>query len=192
MIDTFDSFLPLSQMRRLLLQMEPIPLQQVWIEYFPHLFDYFTFINRCMGRSCPCRFRTSPWRHCTGPQCSIQWDTSPASRHLAFLSYVRTRSVSGMFIRWTDAILLTSSQVWSDFSLEQLTPSYFSISKRTNASTKANWVDHAGHGTRAAGLGYIGGATGGGVVFGMRGTSFLMWFSDILLRVTSRLLARCS
>lgn len=58
--------------------------------------------------------------------------------------------------------------VWSDFSLEQLTPSYFSITKRTNASTKANWVDHAGHGTRAAGLGYVGGATNGGVVFGLR------------------------
>ncbi|KAF5349243.1 hypothetical protein D9756_009419 [Leucocoprinus leucothites] len=58
--------------------------------------------------------------------------------------------------------------VWSDFSLDQLSPSYFTISKRTNASTKANWVDHAGHGTRAAGLGYVGGAKNGGVVFGLR------------------------
>ncbi|KAF7761871.1 CAZyme family PL26 [Agaricus bisporus var. burnettii] len=57
---------------------------------------------------------------------------------------------------------------WSDYSLDQLSPSYFSISKRTNASTKANWVSHAGHGTRAAGLGYVGGATNGGVVFGLR------------------------
>ncbi|KXN82742.1 hypothetical protein AN958_02181 [Leucoagaricus sp. SymC.cos] len=63
---------------------------------------------------------------------------------------------------------LNDLAVWSDYSLDQLSPSYFSIRKRTNASTKANWVDHAGHGTRAAGLGYVGGATNGGVVFGLR------------------------
>ncbi|KAF9444924.1 hypothetical protein P691DRAFT_777927 [Macrolepiota fuliginosa MF-IS2] len=63
---------------------------------------------------------------------------------------------------------LNDLAAWSDYSLNQLSPSYFSISKRTNASTKANWVDHAGHGTRAAGLGYVGGAVGGGVVFGLR------------------------
>jgi hypothetical protein len=67
-------------------------------------------------------------------------------------------------------------QVWSDFSLDQLSPSYYSISKRTNASTKVNWVDHAGHGTRAAGLGYIGGATNGGIVFGLKGKSFAVHF----------------
>ncbi|KAF9256383.1 hypothetical protein L218DRAFT_217472 [Marasmius fiardii PR-910] len=58
--------------------------------------------------------------------------------------------------------------VWSDFTLDQLSSSNFSIAKRTNAGSKASFVPHAGFGTRAAGLGYVGRATGGGVVFGLK------------------------
>ncbi|KAG7086782.1 hypothetical protein E1B28_002711 [Marasmius oreades] len=58
--------------------------------------------------------------------------------------------------------------VWSDYTLDQLSSSNFSISKRTNAGSKASFIPHAGFGKRAAGLGYVGGATGGGVVFGLK------------------------
>ncbi|KAJ7582933.1 hypothetical protein C8J56DRAFT_1028850 [Mycena floridula] len=58
--------------------------------------------------------------------------------------------------------------VWSDFTLDQLTASNFTIAKRTNAGQSASFVNHAGFGTTAAGVGYLGGATNGGVVFGMR------------------------
>ncbi|KAI0030551.1 hypothetical protein K488DRAFT_79570 [Vararia minispora EC-137] len=57
--------------------------------------------------------------------------------------------------------------IWSDFTLDQLSAGRFGIVKRTNAGRKASFLD-AGFGTRAAGAGYVGGATGGGVSFGLR------------------------
>ncbi|KAL0579652.1 hypothetical protein V5O48_002348 [Marasmius crinis-equi] len=58
--------------------------------------------------------------------------------------------------------------VWSDYTLDQLSPAHFTVAKRTNAGSKASFIPHAGFGTRAAGLGYVGGATAGGVVFGLK------------------------
>ncbi|TFK41764.1 hypothetical protein BDQ12DRAFT_678450 [Crucibulum laeve] len=58
--------------------------------------------------------------------------------------------------------------VWSDYALDQLSSEYFNIRKRTNAGTNASWLDHAGFGKRASGLGYVGGANGGGVIFGLK------------------------
>ncbi|CAL1711031.1 unnamed protein product [Somion occarium] len=58
--------------------------------------------------------------------------------------------------------------IWAEFTLDQLSSERFTISKRTDASRKASFLTNAGFGTRAAGLGYIGGAKNGGVVFAMR------------------------
>uniref|UniRef100_A0A0W0G8G6 Uncharacterized protein n=1 Tax=Moniliophthora roreri TaxID=221103 RepID=A0A0W0G8G6_MONRR len=57
---------------------------------------------------------------------------------------------------------------WSDFTLDQLSPAHFTIAKRTKAGKDASFIPHAGFGARAAGVGYVGGATGGGVVFGLK------------------------
>lgn len=61
--------------------------------------------------------------------------------------------------------------IWSDFTLDQLSPANFAIKKRSNAGKAAAFIDHAGHGTRASGAGYLGGAKNGGVVFGLKGLS---------------------
>ncbi|MBC7785849.1 MAG: Tat pathway signal sequence domain protein [Burkholderiales bacterium] len=53
---------------------------------------------------------------------------------------------------------------WGDFTLSQLSANGFSIRKRTKSGHA--WIP-AGSGKRAAGVGYIGGVTGG-VAFGMR------------------------
>ncbi|KAG6864674.1 hypothetical protein C0991_007949 [Blastosporella zonata] len=58
--------------------------------------------------------------------------------------------------------------VWSDFTLDQLSSEHFTIAKRTNAGRAATFIPHAGSGTRASGLGCVGGATGGSVVFGLQ------------------------
>ncbi|KAG9218199.1 hypothetical protein CCMSSC00406_0005880 [Pleurotus cornucopiae] len=58
--------------------------------------------------------------------------------------------------------------VWSDYTLDQLRPNDFTVAKRSNAGRAASWLGNAGHGTRAAGVGYVGGAQGGGVVFGLK------------------------
>ncbi|KAF8985789.1 hypothetical protein BDQ17DRAFT_1415302 [Cyathus striatus] len=58
--------------------------------------------------------------------------------------------------------------VWNDFSLAQLHHSAFTILKRSTGGSASSWIDHAGFGERAAGVGYVGGATGGGVVFGVK------------------------
>jgi hypothetical protein len=55
---------------------------------------------------------------------------------------------------------------WNDYSLFQPTADSFEIRKRTS-SDGVCWLN-AIYGRRAAGLGYIGGATGGGVAFGAR------------------------
>ncbi|KAG6836159.1 hypothetical protein H0H93_010750 [Arthromyces matolae] len=57
--------------------------------------------------------------------------------------------------------------VWSDYTLDQLSSEYFTIAKRTNAGRAASFIPHAGFGTRASGVGCVGGATGGSVVFGL-------------------------
>ncbi|MDF9827597.1 hypothetical protein M2447_001695 [Ereboglobus sp. PH5-10] len=54
---------------------------------------------------------------------------------------------------------------WGDSTLTQLSANGFAIRKRTKAGHA--WVD-VDQGTRASGTGYIGGAKGGGVVFGLR------------------------
>jgi len=59
--------------------------------------------------------------------------------------------------------------VWSDFSLDQLSSTRYDIKKRSNAGEKAGWLKGGGHGTKAGGVGYVGGANGGGVVFGLKG-----------------------
>ncbi|KAF8641797.1 hypothetical protein AX16_009778 [Volvariella volvacea WC 439] len=58
--------------------------------------------------------------------------------------------------------------IWSDFTLDQLSPTRFTISKRSNAGRNAAFLNNAGFGTKAAGLGYIGGATGGGIAFALK------------------------
>ncbi|KAG6816481.1 hypothetical protein H0H87_005686 [Tephrocybe sp. NHM501043] len=58
--------------------------------------------------------------------------------------------------------------VWSDFTLDQLSSEYFTVAKRSNAGRAATFLPHAGSGTRASGLGCVGGATGGSVVFGLQ------------------------
>jgi hypothetical protein len=54
---------------------------------------------------------------------------------------------------------------WGDFTLSHMSSDSFSIRKRTKDGQC--WIT-ADHGDRAAGVGYIGGANGGGVAFGMR------------------------
>ncbi len=54
---------------------------------------------------------------------------------------------------------------WGDYTLAQLSPDSFAIRKRTKPGHA--WVP-AAHGGRAPGVGFIGGATGGGVAFGLR------------------------
>ena len=54
---------------------------------------------------------------------------------------------------------------WGDFTLTQLTSDGFQIKKRTKAG--CGWIA-AGAGQRSGGSGYVGGATGGGVSFGVR------------------------
>lgn len=58
--------------------------------------------------------------------------------------------------------------IWSDFTLDQLDASNFTISKRTNAGSKASFLTNGGFGTTAAGVGYVGGASGGGVIFALQ------------------------
>lgn len=69
---------------------------------------------------------------------------------------------------WPATILagIASLPIWNDFTLVQLDADHFDIWKRT--SNKSSWLKHAGHGARANGTGYIGGAKGGGVLFGLR------------------------
>ncbi|QRV78526.1 hypothetical protein RhiJN_06541 [Ceratobasidium sp. AG-Ba] len=69
---------------------------------------------------------------------------------------------------WPATVLpyLASLAAWNDYTLLQLSPDHFDIWKRT--SDKSSWLKHAGHGVRANGTGYIGGAKGGGVLFGLR------------------------
>jgi hypothetical protein len=54
---------------------------------------------------------------------------------------------------------------WGDYRLSQLSADGFQIDKRTKAGH--TWI-RAAAGQRAPGLGYIGGATGGGIAFGLR------------------------
>lgn len=61
---------------------------------------------------------------------------------------------------------LDTLPVWNDFTLRQLDPDSFTIWKRINGD--GSWLKKAGHGTRASGVGYIGGATGGGIQFSQR------------------------
>jgi hypothetical protein len=63
------------------------------------------------------------------------------------------------------ADLLHLVPTWGDVSLSQLSSDSFRIRKRTQAG--CGWVD-AAWGRRAPGLGYVGGATGGGIAFGLR------------------------
>ncbi|GLB38916.1 hypothetical protein LshimejAT787_0600780 [Lyophyllum shimeji] len=58
--------------------------------------------------------------------------------------------------------------VWSDFTLDQLSSEHYTIAKRTNAGRSASFLENSGFGTRASGLGCVGGATGGSVVFGLK------------------------
>ncbi|MFI6762422.1 hypothetical protein ACIBF5_25130 [Micromonospora sp. NPDC050417] len=55
--------------------------------------------------------------------------------------------------------------IWNDYKLVQASPDAFHIAKRTGAHS--TWLDHAGHGKRAAGLGYVGGVSGG-IAFGLK------------------------
>jgi hypothetical protein len=54
---------------------------------------------------------------------------------------------------------------WNDYTLTQLSPDAFGIRKRTKPGHA--WIS-AAHGGRSSGTGFIGGATGGGIAFGMR------------------------
>ncbi|MDR0353333.1 MAG: Tat pathway signal sequence domain protein [Opitutaceae bacterium] len=54
---------------------------------------------------------------------------------------------------------------WGDYTLAQLAANAFTIRKRTQPGH--GWID-VDQGRRAPGTGYIGGATGGGVAFGLR------------------------
>jgi hypothetical protein len=57
--------------------------------------------------------------------------------------------------------------LWSDWRLDQLSADRFSVKKRTDKGSKVVWLN-AGHGERASGVGYVGGATKGGVGWGLR------------------------
>lgn len=61
--------------------------------------------------------------------------------------------------------LLHLVPAWGDLTLSQLSADSFRIHKRTQAG--CGWIDSA-WGRRAPGLGYVGGASGGGVAFGLR------------------------
>jgi hypothetical protein len=63
------------------------------------------------------------------------------------------------------AELLHLVPAWGDISLSQQSADSFRIRKRTQAG--CGWIDSA-WGRRAPGLGYVGGARGGGVAFGLR------------------------
>ncbi|NDL55849.1 hypothetical protein [Phytoactinopolyspora mesophila] len=56
--------------------------------------------------------------------------------------------------------------LWGDFKLTQVSADSFHVSKRTG--DHSSWLDHAGHGRRAYGLGWLGGPEGGGIAFGLR------------------------
>lgn len=58
--------------------------------------------------------------------------------------------------------------IWNDFRLDQLSPTRWTVAKRTVAGSAASWLKNAGFGEKAAGVGYIGGATSGGVTFAAR------------------------
>ncbi|KAF9026370.1 hypothetical protein BDZ89DRAFT_1040019 [Hymenopellis radicata] len=58
--------------------------------------------------------------------------------------------------------------VWSDFTLDQLSPAHYAIKKRSARGRDASFIGHAGFGDKAAGVGYS--ATGGGALFGLRDT----------------------
>lgn len=65
--------------------------------------------------------------------------------------------------------------IWNDFTLDQLSPNQFTISKRTTAGEKRRWLNATGSdGHRASGSGYVGGALNGGVSFGMKGEQTLL------------------
>ncbi|KAG9085636.1 hypothetical protein FRC06_003527, partial [Ceratobasidium sp. 370] len=69
---------------------------------------------------------------------------------------------------WPTTVLpyLSTLAAWNDYTLLQLSPDHFDVWKRT--SDKSSWIKHAGHGVKANGTGYVGGAKGGGVLFGLR------------------------
>ena len=59
--------------------------------------------------------------------------------------------------------------IWNDFTLDQLSPGQFTISKRTTAGEEGRWLNATSSlGHRASGSGYVGGALNGGVLFGMK------------------------
>ncbi|PFH45838.1 hypothetical protein AMATHDRAFT_157669 [Amanita thiersii Skay4041] len=58
--------------------------------------------------------------------------------------------------------------IWNDFTLDQLSADHFIVKKRTDKGNKVSWINHAGFGTRASGLGCLGGARGGAVVFAFK------------------------
>jgi len=64
--------------------------------------------------------------------------------------------------------------VWSDYSLEQLSSEHFQIYKRTDKGNAVSFLRATGSGSgkRASGMGYIGGARGGGVVFAIKGGQY--------------------
>jgi hypothetical protein len=61
---------------------------------------------------------------------------------------------------------LDTLPVWNDYALHQLDADSFSIWKRT--SNDSSWQKHAGFGSRAAGVGFVGGAKHGGIAFSER------------------------
>jgi len=56
---------------------------------------------------------------------------------------------------------------WSDWSLDQQGSERFTIRKRTDKGSKVIWLN-AGEGWRSAGTGFVGGATAGGVGWGLK------------------------
>lgn len=59
--------------------------------------------------------------------------------------------------------------VWQDFTLDQLSPAHFTVKKRSSGGRDSSFLDHAGFGHRASGLGYVGGANAGGALFAFKG-----------------------
>lgn len=80
-------------------------------------------------------------------------------------------TATSAFSTWPTSVSAFVDQlaVWSDYTLDQLSSQRFTVKKRTVAGRDASFLDNAGFGTRASGLGYVGGATGGGVVFALKG-----------------------
>ncbi|KAL1744587.1 hypothetical protein HDZ31DRAFT_63959 [Schizophyllum fasciatum] len=60
-----------------------------------------------------------------------------------------------------------SLAVWADWRVDQLSADHFTVDKRSTGRRKVAWL-RPGQGTRASGVGFVGGAESGGTLFALR------------------------